>query len=564
MAEYYDYQERDPNAQINWAEVGSNFSKMLNEEVRVREEKKAAIDEASRQLQITFDTAPQGDSSNANDWTLDYADQGTKQLQMMDRLLRSGALSVKDYTKARQNLGDGTSQLFDLAKGYQEEYANKMLRADCTDPTGVGCSQQLELDMMASVEGFGNFSNSEAVIDQMTGRVMVGFSKFNEKKGIWELDSDPNSLVGINSLNNRIKGKYNLYDMDGAVEKAVKNNFGEYETIRRKIGTWRQKGQITKISDPRFRTAESVRQGVEQGIFTEAEGILLLSNSFDTVRDQWINSQTADPLVVSSLLTNNLGNEVYKTTWSIAEYEADKSELTILLKNVDNRVVPDFTTEIGKRQKKKAQDGLTTVLEGAMDHKVEVVATPADYTKPSSGEGTPTAPKDYFQLIPTTTSDNTGTGRPRPGSTIESQEEGRSFVFTNEAGDKGIKGVIANNTEAEVVSINYNPVTDKFRANIRNISKVTNKEGGGGGVGPYNYLNQSGNSTSEVSEDTKLYENVQLTQDDIALLAVQLGLNTRGNLVKAINEIMNPKTPESVEGATSTQDSGNTSKYNTK
>ena len=111
---------------------------------------------------------------------------------------------------------------------------------------------------------------------------MVGFSKFNEEKGIWELDSDPNSLVGINSLNNRIKGKFNLYDMDGEVTKAVKNSFGEYETIRRKIGTARQKGQITKISDPRFRTAESVRQGVEQGIFTEAEGVLLLSNSFIT------------------------------------------------------------------------------------------------------------------------------------------------------------------------------------------------------------------------------------------------------------------------------------------
>ena len=534
MAEYYDYQERDPNAQINWAEVGSNFSKMLNEEVRVREEKKAAIDEASRQLQITFDTAPQGDSSNANDWTLDYADQGTKQLQMMDRLLRSGALSVKDYTKARQNLGDGTSQLFDLAKGYQEEYANKMLRADCTDPTGVGCSQQLELDMMASVEGFGNFSNSEAVIDQMTGRVMVGFSKFNEEKGIWELDSDPNSLVGINSLNNRIKGKYNLYDMDGAVEKAVKNSFGEYETIRRKIGTARQKGLLTKISDPRFRTAESINQGVKLGIFTEEEGILMLSNSFDTVRDQWINSQTADPLVVSSLLTNNLGNEVYKTTWSKEEYEADKSELTILLTNVDNRVVPDFTTEIGKRQKKKAQDGLSTVLEGAMDHKVEV-ATVSDYTKPSSGEGTSTTTTNTPRLVPVTTSQGGQSGLPGV-SDIAGQDPqiGQSFVFADNDGEKGITGVISNNKEAEVLSINYDPDTDLFRANIRNTSKMTNKEGGG-----FSLMGQSGNSTSEVSEDTKSYD-IDLSQDDIALLAVELGLYTRENLVKEMNKYMNP------------------------
>ena len=539
MAEYYDYQKRDPNAQVNWAEVGANFSNMLNEEVRVRKEKKAAIDEASRQQQIIFDTAPQGDSGNMNDWTLDYADQGTKQLQMMDRLLRSGSLSVKDYTKARQNLGDGTSQLFDLAKGYQEEYANKMLRSDCTDPSGVGCSQQLELDIMASVEGFGNFSNSEAVIDPVTGRVMVGFSKFNEEKGIWELDSDPNSLVGINSLNNRIKGKFNLYDMDGEVTKAVKNSFGEYETIRRKIGTARQKGILTKISDPRFNTEESVRQGVKLGIFTEADGVLLLSNSFDEVRDQWINGQTADPKVVTSLLTNNLGNEVYKFTFNEAEAEADKDELTILLKNVDNQVVPDFTTEIGKRQKKKAQDGLSTVLEGAMDHKVEV-ATVSDYTKPSSGEGaSTTTTTNTPRLVPVTTSQGGQSGLPGV-SDIAGQDPqiGQSFVFADNDGEKGITGVISNNKEAEVLSINYDPDTDLFRANIRNTSKMTNKEGGGG-VGPYNYLNQSGNSTSEVSEETKSYD-IDLSQDDIALLAVELGLYTRENLVKEMNKYMNP------------------------
>tara|TARA_R110000765_G_scaffold100706_4_gene188613 strand:+ start:349 stop:2025 length:1677 start_codon:yes stop_codon:yes gene_type:complete len=554
MAEYYDYQKRDPNAQVNWAEVGANFSNMLNEEVRVRKEKKAAIDEASRQQQIIFDTAPQGDSGNMNDWTLDYADQGTKQLQMMDRLLRSGSLSVKDYTKARQNLGDGTSQLFDLAKGYQEEYANKMLRSDCTDPSGVGCSQQLELDIMASVEGFGNFSNSEAVIDPVTGRVMVGFSKFNEEKGIWELDSDPNSLVGINSLNNRIKGKFNLYDMDGEVTKAVKNSFGEYETIRRKIGTARQKGILTKISDPRFNTEESVRQGVKLGIFTEEEGILLLSNSFDEVRDQWINGQTADPKVVTSLLTNNLGNEVYKFTFNEAEAEADKDELTILLKNVDNQVVPDFTTEIGKRQKKKAQDGLSTVLEGAMDHKVETTIISDAYTSRPPVGNPSTTPKDYFQLIPTTTSTGKGTGKPRPGSTIESQEEGQSFVFANAAGDKGIKGVIANDAEAEVMMVNYNPDTQKFTASLRYTEKVTTDSGDNSSTPGQIKFSESGQSLQSsdgkkksVSTDTKSYDLV-LTQPDIGLLAIQLGLNTQENLVKEIMKTINPN--------------GSTSKYN--
>ena len=551
MAEYYDYQKRDPNAQVNWAEVGSNFSNMLNEEARVRKEKKAAIDEASRQQQIIFDTAPQGDSGNMNDWTLDYADQGTKQLQMMDRLLRSGSLSVKDYTKARQNLGDGTSQLFDLAKGYQEEYANKMLRSDCTDPSGVGCSQQLELDIMASVEGFGNFSNSEAVIDPVTGRVMVGFSKFNEEKGIWELDSDPNSLVGINSLNNRIKGKFNLYDMDGEVTKAVKNSFGEYETIRRKIGTARQKGILTKISDPRFNTEESVRQGVKLGIFTEADGVLLLSNSFDEVRDQWINGQTADPKVVTSLLTNNLGNEVYKFTFNEAEAEADKDELTILLKNVDNQVVPDFTTEIGKRQKKKAQDGLSTVLEGAMDHKVETTIISDAYTSRPPVGNSPTAPTDEenkrFKLVASTDTEGTVTGNEsnnfEPGGT--GRPTGRSYVFENNNGDIGIKNVISSKKDATLLKINYDDKNKVFYGEIQFDKDVSSKT---------SEKSDDDNKTTGTADKNleTIFETIRLTNTDLDNIAVSLGLTNQNKMLDQMNALVTET------GA------GDTSQYNTK
>ena len=43
---YYKSQPTAPQTQINWAEISSNVSGMLNEEVRVREEKRGAIDEA--------------------------------------------------------------------------------------------------------------------------------------------------------------------------------------------------------------------------------------------------------------------------------------------------------------------------------------------------------------------------------------------------------------------------------------------------------------------------------------------------------------------------------------
>jgi len=554
MATYYDYQRRDPNTEVNWAEVGANFSNIIKEEHRVREERKEAIKESTRQQQIQFDTAVMGDSSNMNNWTLDYADKGTKQLQMLTRLLESGDMKIKDFTNSRQNLSDGTEQLFDLAAGYQSEFKKKMARANCTDPSGVGCSSQIETDLMASVEGFGNFANSEALIDPQTSRVMVGFSKYNEDKKIWELDEDPNSLVGINSLNNRIKQEFNLYDMDSAVA-AKKESTGKFETIVKQTGNSREKGLLIKFSDPRMRTKENIDAQIEAGYLNESDRKFLEAWAADT--DVWLDGELAKPNVVSSLITNNLANvsgSQYSFTFDEAEAAADKTAYTILLKNKDDMVVYDWTTKNGKIQYDRAKEGLRTVLNGAMDHTVEVSAV-ADYTKPNQKTGNEEKPKDIFRLIPTTTATGKGTGKPRPGSTIDSQEEGQSFVFANNAGDKGIKGVISDDADAEMMMVNYNPDTQRFTASVRYTEKVTRDSGGTSGMPGPIIFNESGQDSQSgggkqkaVSTDTGTYD-VVLNQTDIGLLAVELGLYTQGNLVKEIMKTINP--------------SGSTSKYNT-
>ena len=370
MATFYKYQERDPSSQINWAEVGANFSGMLMAEKETRENKKQAIDDATREQQRVIDNAVQGDSANMNQWTLDYAAEATEQLQMANRLLKSGSLSMKEYTMMRQNTSDGTDQAFTLAQEYQKEYADKMARANCKDPEKVGCSQQLELDMMASAEGFGNFSKSRLVIDPQSGKVMVGFYREN-KEGVMELDSNPNNLVGINNLRNRIKSKADLYDMDGEVVKAAKS-FGEYEEVTRTIGSLYKKGQITITSDVTLRNKE-IEKAVKDGKLTqeEADELNRISPGWDEIENAWLESQLSNNFNISSLLTNNLGQingKTYEFTWDPNKV----NETTILLKNVDGNAVPDFTTKFGKEQREDAKEGLRTVLRGALDHTVTV------------------------------------------------------------------------------------------------------------------------------------------------------------------------------------------------
>jgi len=128
MATYYKYAERNIDAQINWSEIGKNVVDMLREEDRLREEKKDAIDQASREFGETLSNAPTGDFKSANEWILGYAADASQARLLQDRLLKSGMLKVKDYTVARQNLNDGTNQMFQVAKEYQEKASEAMKR----------------------------------------------------------------------------------------------------------------------------------------------------------------------------------------------------------------------------------------------------------------------------------------------------------------------------------------------------------------------------------------------------------------------------------------------------
>ncbi len=59
MALGYRYAERDADSQVNWAEVGKNITDMLAETTRLRQEKRDAIDAATREEQNNLANAPQ-------------------------------------------------------------------------------------------------------------------------------------------------------------------------------------------------------------------------------------------------------------------------------------------------------------------------------------------------------------------------------------------------------------------------------------------------------------------------------------------------------------------------
>jgi len=159
MATYYKYAERQEDAYVDWNAIGKEVSDSLLKEKKFREDTKAKIDEDTRQLGVKIDNAPQGQFQDGNKFTLQYASDAQQARLLQDKLLKSGQLSLKDYTVQRQNLNDGTSQIFDLAKLYQENYKTRM------EGVNSGKLQDMNVANLASVEGFADFSKSQAVIN---------------------------------------------------------------------------------------------------------------------------------------------------------------------------------------------------------------------------------------------------------------------------------------------------------------------------------------------------------------------------------------------------------------
>lgn len=215
---YFKYVERDVKDQINWAEVGKGVTDMLKAETIARENEKAAIAERSRKFGEQLSNAPTGDYDAGNTFIGDYSNGMQEYRLLQDRLLQTGELSLRDYTRNRQNNTSGTTQMFDLAKEYQAEYTEKMKRWDGDE------SSFREVWEMEQTEGLANLRNVGAYINPTNGVVSIG--KRDSSTG--DISSNPSDFATVPELRSRLKQKYDRFDLNGFADASA-DSLGEIE-----------------------------------------------------------------------------------------------------------------------------------------------------------------------------------------------------------------------------------------------------------------------------------------------------------------------------------------------
>lgn len=354
---YYKYAEKQADSQVNWFQVGKDLTDMLKKETEVREQKKAAIDEASRQFGQELENAPQGNSDDVNQWTTNYAADMQQYRLMTDRLLKSGQMKVRDYTLIRQNTVDGTRNLFNLAKEYQAEFDAKTKRR-MEDQSSAA-----ETQFMAMVEGFANLGQTKPLINPTTGAISVGKME-KGPDGVMRLKEGPDSYMTVNQLRQRIKQNIDKYQLNEALSGEVKLMGDVVQEAVTKTGSSTETGFMTKITDP------TLRKGLGQ------EGQQAV-NTYLQLENKIVQSKLSNPQHVSSILFDWTGgidpktNKPYQVT--LDPKLAESSSHYVLWGYKDGIFQPDFeSTANGKEQYKQAEDFTKQKLRGMLEQKSEL------------------------------------------------------------------------------------------------------------------------------------------------------------------------------------------------
>ena len=275
---FYKYAERSAESQINWNEVGRQMSDVVNEEARISQEKKAAIDEGIKDFNEYINNQPLGDHQGFNDWTTQFSTDTAEYALQVERLLKSGQMNVRDYTNIRANLQQGTTEAFEFGKEFNTKYSELQKRMEVDPETGLPQAQALEEYMMNSTRGLGNFSSSRLWINPTDGKVLLGKKDMVDSEdglGITaRMQENPGAYAPVNELRNRLNAKYDIYDINKSTD-----------TIAASLGT-----RIDAI----------MAGGVK-----ERENPLAQPAIVSAISDA-VNGQLASPTNVTSVLTNTL------------------------------------------------------------------------------------------------------------------------------------------------------------------------------------------------------------------------------------------------------------------
>lgn len=404
---YYKYAEREASSQINWAEVSKGLADTITQVDKDRQAKKAAIDEATRKDMLTLADAPKGENTTASEWTIKYANDMMNYRLTIDRLLKSGKMSLRDYQVAAQNSKDSTNLVFTISKEYQDQYKVIMDRARTIGENGMAESSRLEPELAALNESFANISSTVPYINSTNGMVYLATGVPGED-GVQQMGDN---YVSLQALRNRVSAKIDSYSLSDGLSTAA-GKLGEYTISELGKTNFRRTGIVTDISDPTLRST-----------YTQWENA--------TVKEVMASEYRLASILADNMNINPRTGNQYTATYSKKEFDADKSGDLILMENQNGSgvIMPRFKEE----QRKDAEAFIKGQIKNYIDQKSE--------KRPFQEPGVDYAPEYVVRGASDRKNQETNAGywqQLRWGNQAQKEAAAQILLGTKAADDKGL------------------------------------------------------------------------------------------------------------------------------
>ncbi len=365
MATYYGYAERNAEDQIDWNAVGKSMTDTLNAEQKRRDDLKAQIDKDSFEYGQTLSNSPQGEHKGMNEYSLNYAADAQDYNLMQLRLLKSGKIKLRDYLKGRENIKQGTTQIFDMMKNYQEKYGEYAERAK------TGVSGMYEGFLLGEVEGFGNLTSTMPYINPTTGKVSIGKKvpknpnkpyDANTNPYTVKMSDNPSDFRTVQELAFALSSQVDRFDSAGAIDGIVDNFAKKFDTLK-KSGS-----ASTKIDD--VRNMPNFKKSLDDMIIAEFESNPL--NALSALGD-FIKYGPDGELIQ---LTRNPAEQNDHTLLLVPNPEQPEGGIAM----------PDFESESGKKLLKHMREKIAESVDAGLNRTIEYERA-YKYTPPSKPSG---------------------------------------------------------------------------------------------------------------------------------------------------------------------------------
>lgn len=342
---FYKYQDREPSSFIDWSVIGKTITDDLSNKVQEREDKKAKIEKDTKDMITKLNDVQLGENDGLNKFWLDGAAQITDNSLILNRLLKSGKINMKDYNIRMQNMQDGVTGGIQLINELNASYTEAMERYK------KGESGALELWSRSKVEQFGNFGDSGMIVNP--SNYVVNVAKTDKDGKIVD-------TMSFQQLRKTNKQKYDKFNAKAEVQSIVGQLAKQYEAIVKEGGVL---------------TVDDVREN------TQLKGAL----------DKYIEAALVDPNAMLDLLME----------YAPESYEiADKKDGVDLAKaKAEGKVYVEFDPKnptsgryvatLSDEQQKDAKDILRNLIDVAIPKGIEPMPIFAPQTrtpKDTSGE----------------------------------------------------------------------------------------------------------------------------------------------------------------------------------